>query len=138
MPATALVRSSPATAAARAPTQLEPEPAAAAQISGDAASPTVIRQLAPVSEAVPVRAGIVSPPVAANAANGAPAVMQSTARPASPAVHRTLAPGDNATSAAQARAPAFNTTSNPDDEERAILESGWSKSQPSAQRSTPQ
>ncbi|MDB5830426.1 MAG: hypothetical protein JWR14_256 [Caballeronia sp.] len=134
MPATAPVRSSPATATARAPAQPEPEPAAAAQVPGDTASPPVMRQLAPVSEAVPVRAGIVSPPVAAN---GAPAGVQNITRSPSPTVHRTLASGDNATSAAQPHAPAFNTT-NPDDEERAILESGWSKRQSSAHRSTPQ
>ncbi|MEA3095154.1 MAG: hypothetical protein QOJ04_6496 [Caballeronia sp.] len=134
MPATAPVRSSPAAATARAPAQPEPEPATAAQVPGDTASPPVVRQLAPISEAVPVRAGIVSPPVAAN---GAPAGVQNITRSPSPAVHRTLASGDNATSAAQPHAPAFNTT-NSDDEERAILESGWSKSKSSAQRSTPQ
>jgi hypothetical protein len=57
-------------------------------------------------------------------------------RQASPTVRRTLASGDN-TAAAQPHAPAFNAA-NPDDEERAILESGWSKKPSSAQRSTPQ
>jgi hypothetical protein len=135
-PATVPVRSAPATAAARAPAQPEPEPApaAAAQVPGDTVAPPVMRPLAPISEAVPVRAGIVSPPVAAN---GAPASVQSGTRPPSPTANRTLASGDNAASAAQPHAPALNTT-NPDDEERAILESGWSKRPSSAQRSTPQ
>jgi len=93
-----------------------------------------MRPLAPISEAVPVRAGIVSPPVAAN---GAPAAAQSVTRSPSPTVHRTLASGDNAASATQPHAPGFNA-SNPDEEERAILESGWSKSQSPAQRPAPQ
>ncbi|MFT4507751.1 hypothetical protein [Caballeronia sp. 15711] len=99
MPATALVGNPPATAA---------------QIPSDTASPTSTRPLAPVSEAAPVRAGIVSPPVA-----------------------RTAASGRNLTSAAPMHVPAFNST-NADEEERAILESGWSKSPSPAQRSTPQ
>ncbi|QIE28593.1 hypothetical protein SBC1_66950 (plasmid) [Caballeronia sp. SBC1] len=134
--ATAPLRSAPATAAARAPAQPqpEPEPAAAIQVPGEPSSLPVMRPLAPISEAVPVRAGIVSPPVAAN---GAPAGVQSVTRSPSPAVHRTLASGDNAASAAQPHAPGFNA-SNPDEEERAILESGWSKSQSSAQRPPPQ
>jgi len=90
-----------------------------------------LHPLAPISEAVPVRAGIVSPPVEAN---GAPASVQSGTRPPSPTARRAVASGDNA---AQPRAPGFNA-SNPDDEERAILESGWTKSQSSAQRPTPQ
>ena len=119
MPATAPVRSA----------------ATATQVPGDTTSlPVVTRPLAPVSEAVPVRAGVVSPRVAAN---GPPASVQSMTRQPSPTVRRTLASGDNAASAAQPRAPAFNA-SNPDDEERAILESGWSKKPSSAQRSTPQ
>jgi len=128
--ATAPVRSAPATAAARAPAQPEPEPAAATQVPGNTASPS-LHPLAPISEAVPVRAGIVSPPVEAN---GAPASVQSGTRPPSPTARRAVASGDNA---AQPRAPGFNA-SNPDDEERAILESGWTKSQSSAQRPTPQ
>jgi len=119
MPATAPVRSA----------------ATATQVPGDTTSlPVVTRPLAPVSEAVPVRAGVVSPRVAAN---GPPASVQSITRQPSPTVRRTLASGDNAASAAQPRAPAFKA-SNPDDEERAILESGWSKKPSSAQRSTPQ
>ena len=134
--AAAPLRSAPATAAARAPAQPqpEPEPAAAIQVQGEPSSPPVTRPLAPVSEAVPVRAGIVSPPVAAN---GAPTGLQGVARPPSPTVRRTLASGDNAASAAQPHAPAFNA-SNPDEEERAILESGWSKRPSSAQHATPQ
>ena len=130
--ATAPVRSAPATAAARAPAQPEPEPATATatQVPGNTASPS-LHPLAPISEAVPVRAGIVSPPVEAN---GAPASVQSGTRPPSPTARRAVASGDNA---AQPRAPGFNA-SNPDDEERAILESGWTKSQSSAQRPTPQ
>jgi hypothetical protein len=109
--------------------------AAPAQVPGDTASPPVVtRPLAPVSEAVPVRAGVVPPRVAAN---GLPASVQSMTRQPSPTVRRTLASGDNAASAAQPRAPTFNAA-NPDDEERAILESGWSKKPSSAQRSTPQ
>ena len=119
MPATAPVRSA----------------AAAAQVPGDTASPPVVtRPLAPVSEAVPVRAGVVPPRVAAN---GPPASVQSMTRQPSPTVRRTLASGDNAASAAQPHAPTFNAA-NPDEEERAILESGWSKKPSSAQRSTPQ
>jgi len=104
-PAPASVRNAPANAAPRAPAQPEPEPATAAQVSGDTPAPPVTHTHAPISEAVPVRAGIVSPPVAA--------------------------------SAAQPRASRFNAA-NPDDEERAILESGWTKSQSSAQRPAPQ
>jgi hypothetical protein len=132
-PATAPVRSAPAAAAARAPAQPEPEPAAAIQVPGNTASSS-LHTLAPISEAIPVRAGIVSPPVEAN---GAPASVQSGTRPPSPTARRTLASEDNAASAAQPRAPAFNAT-NPDDAERAILESGWTKSQSSAPRSPPQ
>ena len=109
--------------------------ATAAQVPGDTASPPAMtRTLAPISEAAPVRAGIVSPRVAAN---GPPAGVQSMTRQPSPTVRRTLASGDNAASAAQPHAPAFNA-SNPDEEEREILESGWSKKPSSAQRSTPQ
>jgi len=134
-PATSLVRSAPTTAAARASAQPEPEPAAAIQVPGNTASPT-LHTVAPINEAVPVRAGIVSPPVEANST---PASVQSGTRPPSPTVRRTVASGDNAASAAQPHASAFDAT-NPDEEERAILESGWSKSksQSSAQRSTPQ
>jgi hypothetical protein len=133
-PARAPVRSSPATATARAPAQAEPEPAT--EGPGATYAPPVVRPLAPVTEAVPVRAGIASPPVAAN---GAPAGMQAVPRPPSSTVRRTPASGDNAASAAQPHAPAFNA-SNTDEEERAILESGWSKSKSpsSAQHSTPQ
>ncbi|WP_213768971.1 zinc ribbon domain-containing protein [Caballeronia sp. dw_19] len=127
------VRSAPANATARAPAQPEPEPAAAIQAPGNTASPS-LHTVAPIGEAVPVRAGIVSPPVAANSA---PPTMQSNTRPASPTANRTLASGDNAASAAQPRAPGFNAT-NPDDEERAILESGWARSQSPAQRPPPQ
>jgi hypothetical protein len=135
MPATALAPSAPATAAARAPAQLDPERAMAAKVPGDTDSPPVVtRPLAPISESVPVRAGNVSPPVAAN---GLPAGVQSMTRQAPPTVRRTLASGDNTASAAQPHAPAFNAA-NPDEEERAILESGWSKKPSSAQRSTPQ
>jgi hypothetical protein len=132
-PVTVPVRNAPATAAARIPAQPEPEPAAAIQVPGNTASPSS-RTLAPISEAAPVRAGIVSPPVAAN---GAPAGVQSGTRPPSPPARRTLASGNNAASAAPPHAPVFNAT-NPDEEERAILESGWSKSPSSAQRSSPQ
>lgn len=135
-PATAPVRSAPANATARAPAQPEPEPepAASTQVPGDTSSQPVMRPLAPVSEAVPVRAAIVSPPVVTN---GTPAGVQSGTRPPSPTAHRTLASGDNATSAAQPHAPGFNAT-NPDDEERAILQSGWTKGKSSAQSPPPQ
>jgi hypothetical protein len=137
-PATAPVRSSPANAAARAPAQPEPEPepepAAFTQVPGDTSSQPVMRPLAPITEAVPVRAAIVSPPVVTN---GAPAGAQSGTRPPSPTIHRTLASGDNAAGAAQPHAPGFNGT-NPDDEERAILQSGWTKGHSSAQSPPPQ
>jgi hypothetical protein len=133
-PEPAAVRSapSPANAAARAPAQPdpEPEPAAAAVIPGDIPSPPVIHALAPITEAVPVRAAIVSPPVAANSA---PTVTRSSTRPPSPTATRTLASGDNAASGSQPHAPGVTTT-NPDDEERAILQSGWAKNQPSLRR----
>jgi hypothetical protein len=133
-PDPAAVRSapSPANAAARAPAQPdpEPEPAAAARIPADIPSPPVIHTLAPITEAIPVRAAIVSPPVAASSA---PAVTRSSTRPPSPTATRTLASGDNATSGTQPHAPGVTTT-NPDDEERAILQSGWTKNQPSQQR----
>ncbi|MDN7181628.1 hypothetical protein M0D69_27210 [Caballeronia sp. SEWSISQ10-4 2] len=133
-PDPAAVRSapSPANAAARAPAQPdpEPEPAAAARIPADIPSPPVIHSLAPITEAVPVRAAIVSPPVAASSA---PAVARSSTRPPSPTATRAPASGDNAASGTQQHAPGFNAT-NPDDQERAILQSGWTKNQPSQQR----
>jgi hypothetical protein len=132
-PEPAAVRSapSPANAAARAPAQPEPEPepAAATRIPGDSPSPPVIHALAPITEAVPVRAAIVSPAVAASIA---PAVTRSSTRPQSATATRTLASGDNAASGTQPHAPGVATT-NPDDEERAILQSGWTKNQPSRQ-----
>ena len=119
MPATAPERSVPATA----------------QVPGDTASPLVVpRPLAPNSNTVPARAAVVSPPVAANVP---PAGVQGMTRQASPTVRRTIASGDNAASAAQPHASAFNA-SDPDEEERAILQSGWSKKPSSAQRATSQ
>ena len=135
-PDSAAVRSapSPANAAARAPAQPdpEPEPAAAPRIPGDIPSPPVTHSLAPITEAAPVRAAIVSPPVAASSA---PAGTRSGTRPLSPTATRTLASGDNTASgsqSSQAHVPGFNAT-NPDDQERAILQSGWTKKQPSQQ-----
>ncbi|WP_158940057.1 zinc ribbon domain-containing protein [Burkholderia sp. S171] len=80
------------------------------------------------TDAMPATALVRSAPVTATA--------RAPAQP-EPAARRALASGDNAASPAQPRVSSFNA-SNPDDEERAILESGWSKSPSSAQHAPPQ
>ncbi|KQR74251.1 hypothetical protein ASG35_20975 [Burkholderia sp. Leaf177] len=85
----------------------------------------------PVTEAVPVRANV-SPP----SATMIPASQVAT-NPAPVIVTRTLAAGDNSPNTVQPKTPVRSTT-DADAEERAILESGWSKGQSSKQRQTPQ
>lgn len=103
--------------------------AATTQAPDDVPSTPVIRTLAPITEAVPV-------PVRSAAAPQATAAISAPGNPGiatSQTTTRSLASGDNATSGAHPKAPAYNAT-NSDAEERAILESGWSKSQSSKQR----
>jgi hypothetical protein len=110
----------------------ETAPVGAATPNAPAPAPVPAPIPAPIIEAVPVRA--VAAPQAAAATN-TPEIPtpQTSTRPSSPTAPRTLASGDNAASAEQPKAPAYNTT-NTDAEERAILESGWNKNQSSKQR----
>ena len=95
------------------------------------ATPATHDQIAPVTEAVPVRANVTPP-----SATMIPATPVTTS-PAPVSVTRTLASGDNTQNTVQPKTPVRNTT-DPDAEERAILESGWTKGQSSKQRPPPQ
>lgn len=83
-------------------------------------------QTTPVTDTAPVRAAVAIIPATPVAPDPAPA-----------AAARTLASGDNAQSTAQPKTTAHHTT-DPDAEERAILESGWTKGQSSKQLPPPQ
>jgi hypothetical protein len=76
-------------------------------------------QTTSVTDAAPVRAAVAIIPATPVTHNPAPATAA-----------RTLASGDNAPSTAQSKTTAHNTA-DPDAEERAILESGWTKAQSS-------
>jgi hypothetical protein len=129
-PETAPIRA--ATPNAPAPAEPAPSHAATTQAPDDAPSPPTVRMPAPIIESVPVHTVATPQGAAATSTPDMPAP-PATVRSSSPTATRTLASGDNAASGTRPKAPANNATDT-DAEERAILESGWSKNQSSKQR----